>query len=469
MPEGESQSKPSFNIKSELSKLIPARFKRPIALIQSASVTEQEKMDSLGTNSVTDETNAQVMESVVTTSASSNPDFVSTPLVETEPTELTLEPTLSNIASIDKEVKTPKKTGIANLLQSKLKEPDMTIPEIKTRGVSAIIGTNETVGFEFFESVQAENPDGYIVGVGAGDVFSMIHCFPDGIVPKAFISADIDPKAVAVGKLLTKNLKATNSAETLNKEFFGMPETKFQSDIVELINEEEDSRLKDALQKVTPDIWQRVWTELGKREAISWNQNRSYDYYEGQNIDVVGAILDKFLVLKQLADEDNMAFVYGDFTNTGFVREVTSLPDFEESTNLIYFSNIADHITQRGYSLKNIKNLELLDPLYPKDSLYMLVADHLFLRAEGRMKNASIFIDRISKSFMDDFDSYLKKRLNTNIAKIIGKIKHQDSRSNNLLQLADMVCGAIYRKYNRGDDKFYKIIKKREEDLWKPY
>jgi len=32
-----------------------------------------------------------------------------------------------------------------------------------------------------------------------------------------------------------------------------------------------------------------------------------------------------------------------------------------------------------------------------------------------------------------------------------------------------MVCGAIYRKYNRDDDTFYKFIKKREEDLWKPY
>lgn len=109
------------------------------------------------------------------------------------------------------------------------------------------------------------------------------------------------------------------------------------------------------------------------------------------------------------------------------------------------------------------------DPLNPKDSLYMLVADHLFLRAQKRVKNASVFIDRIAKSFIDDFNTYLKKRLNTNLEKIIGKVKHQNSKSNNLLQLADMVCGAIYRKYNRGDDKFYRMIKKREEDLWKPY
>jgi len=109
------------------------------------------------------------------------------------------------------------------------------------------------------------------------------------------------------------------------------------------------------------------------------------------------------------------------------------------------------------------------EPLHPKDNLYKLVAEQLFLRAEPRVKNASVFIDRITKSFVDDFNVYLKRRLNTRLEKIIGRMKHQDSKSNNLLQLADMVCGAIYRKYNRSEDKFYKMIKKREEDLWKPY
>lgn len=105
----------------------------------------------------------------------------------------------------------------------------------------------------------------------------------------------------------------------------------------------------------------------------------------------------------------------------------------------------------------------------PKDSIYMLVADQLFLRAKNRIKNATVFVDLITKSFMQDFNKYLRSRLNTDLEKLIGEIKHRNSKGNNLLQLADMVCGAIYRKYNRGDDTYYNIIKKREEDLWKPY
>lgn len=105
----------------------------------------------------------------------------------------------------------------------------------------------------------------------------------------------------------------------------------------------------------------------------------------------------------------------------------------------------------------------------PKESIYMLVADQLFLRAKSRIKNATVFVDLITKSFVQDFNKYLRIRLNTDIEKLIGEIKHKNSKNNNLLQLADMVCGAIYRKYNRDDDRFYKLIKKREEDLWKPY
>jgi hypothetical protein len=109
------------------------------------------------------------------------------------------------------------------------------------------------------------------------------------------------------------------------------------------------------------------------------------------------------------------------------------------------------------------------NPQHPTDSLYMLVADQLFLRAQDRLNNASLFVDRTSKAFVNEFNGYLRKKLNTDMAKLIGQIRHKDSKSNNLLQLADMVCSAIYRNYNRKDEKFYKLIKKREEDLWKPY
>lgn len=44
----------------------------------------------------------------------------------------------------------------------------------------------------------------------------------------------------------------------------------------------------------------------------------------------------------------------------------------------------------------------------------------------------------------------------------IKRVKIQDSKKNNLIQLADMVCGAVYRSVDRGEDEFRKLIKPRE-------
>jgi len=103
------------------------------------------------------------------------------------------------------------------------------------------------------------------------------------------------------------------------------------------------------------------------------------------------------------------------------------------------------------------------------DNLYMLVTDQLFLRAGGRLNNASLFADRTNKTFVTEFNGYLRKKLSTNMMKLIGQIRYKDSKNNNLLQLAGMICGAIYESYEDKNQQFYKLIKKREENLWEPY
>ena len=137
----------------------------------------------------------------------------------------------------------------------------------------------------------------------------------------------------------------------------------------------------------------------------------------------------------------------------------------------VFLSKLSKHDFRYRTIVIDKEKLAQREPSNPEESLYMLVTDQLFLRAQGRVKNASLFVDRTaqSKAFIQKFNRYLKKKLNTDMNKLIGEIRHKDSKSNNLLQLADMVCGAIYRKYNKKDDSFYKMIKKREEDLWKPY
>jgi hypothetical protein len=58
----------------------------------------------------------------------------------------------------------------------------------------------------------------------------------------------------------------------------------------------------------------------------------------------------------------------------------------------------------------------------------------------------------------------------TSNARIIGKIKIQDSNRNNLLQLADMICGAVARSYTQKEDaKTYRALVAHREiyvQLW---
>ena len=72
-----------------------------------------------------------------------------------------------------------------------------------------------------------------------------------------------------------------------------------------------------------------------------------------------------------------------------------------------------------------------------------------------------------SKDFRRQLEKYLKDRINQHKAGFpyIKKIKIQDSKKNNLLQVADMVAGSVARFYKteKKDCKIYReIIRHRE-------
>lgn len=260
-------------------------------------------------------------------------------------------------------------------------------------GVLAIIGTNETVGSGFFEAVQDKKPDGYVVGVGDGNVFTMLHCFPDNVVPKGIVTADIDPRSVASGKLLINKIKQSNSAEQLNAAFFNISDNDFNTAFQEIIEVEENPSLKEVWQKLGEKERDQILKGIRKKEYFSWHFNRLYET-EGQNIDVMGAILDKFAILKQLAEEDNISISWADFTDPKFISAVNQLPDFDNSTNIIYSSNIVDHITQRGTQTENARVFEHLR-VYEQGAQKPIFIDTLgvklnyFLRARSTLPTFS--------------------------------------------------------------------------------
>ena len=89
----------------------------------------------------------------------------------------------------------------------------------------------------------------------------------------------------------------------------------------------------------------------------------------------------------------------------------------------------------------------------------------VFENAKEKMRDSTVIIDESGNlDFKNQLATYLRKRVNKN-DKLIKKIKMQRSESNNLLQLADYVAGAINRSVKnekKKSDAYRKIIAHRE-------
>lgn len=105
------------------------------------------------------------------------------------------------------------------------------------------------------------------------------------------------------------------------------------------------------------------------------------------------------------------------------------------------------------------------DGFKDKMSFYKYACSLVFENAKDKLDNAIIVIDKSGNlDFRHQLEKYLKSKSNTN-TKRIKKVKMQESKRNNLLQLADYVAGAINRSVSnkrKNKDKFRKMITKRE-------
>jgi hypothetical protein len=103
-----------------------------------------------------------------------------------------------------------------------------------------------------------------------------------------------------------------------------------------------------------------------------------------------------------------------------------------------------------------------------QDSFYNYMI-RLVLQMTPNLRHASVKLDgRSGREYKKGATTYFRKQLNTNDIKV-SKFKFVDSRSDNLIQLADLVAGAVLRstRKDKTDCSVYlKCIEKRIEDIW---
>ena len=105
-----------------------------------------------------------------------------------------------------------------------------------------------------------------------------------------------------------------------------------------------------------------------------------------------------------------------------------------------------------------------------KNSFYAYFIKEVLEHSHNTILNAKVRMDGSgNRIFRKNFFVYLRREINRNDKKIMRNCKMVDSKSNVLIQLADMVAGSINRAQNKKkkDSNLYKnIIKKHIEDEW---
>lgn len=102
------------------------------------------------------------------------------------------------------------------------------------------------------------------------------------------------------------------------------------------------------------------------------------------------------------------------------------------------------------------------------DSLYKTACNYLFSNGKKHLRDAHVVVDGSGgKLFKKQFCAYLRKRANEHVpgeTRLIRKVQMEDSAKNSLIQLADMVCGAVARSFSgKKDAQDYRRIVKTKE------
>jgi len=199
----------------------------------------------------------------------------------------------------------------------------------------AALATNEKVDNNLFRAIRNHKPDGYIVAVGSGMSLSLPLGFNKDTPPRGVVLVDVDKHVIAYTKAFVNAVSQTKDWADFYNRFYRDPIGLAQNFL------ENDPDSQEALK--TMDDYKR--RSMEKQIAMSVGEFNHRISDEGRlGIDnVLSATYD---IWKKLTIEGNVAVVHGSLIDEAVIDTITHLPEYQTSTNLIYLSNIADHIVR---------------------------------------------------------------------------------------------------------------------------
>jgi hypothetical protein len=264
--------------------------------------------------------------------------------------------------SLEQEDISERKTNLAQDWAQKISENDRVFVPPDSQidpGAAALLCTNEYFDPNELKQ-QIGTTNGYLCGVGFGNILGLITTFEKGELPKAICAVDVSPSVVLSGRILIEILKqSTDFIDVVNAL---KDKEELNSIKNSVIAKEPSKRIQEKLNKV--DLEKMSYSIRNQMNSMpSTGITQKNDTMPGSRISVLAVIKERFDDFKQLAVEENMAITLASATNPAVINSFAELPEYFYSKNLVYFSNIIDPITERGRNLgPNNSFLNLFKP-----------------------------------------------------------------------------------------------------------
>lgn len=128
-----------------------------------------------------------------------------------------------------------------------------------------------------------------------------------------------------------------------------------------------------------------------------------------------------------------------------------------------FFKVIAKLPIQYKAIVVDKKKIKPFDLKFQPQQLYCELIRRLLYDNNPPLEKAILIMDEATaKIHHKEFNRVLKKYLSKNI---ISKIKQKRSKNNTTIQITDIITGSIFRKYEKNNEKYYKMIKDKEKIL----
>lgn len=259
-----------------------------------------------------------------------------------------------------------REENLGRLFQTRIASlPAENLPPIfeESMGVSGLLATNEDLSDSLIEQTrQAENPpDGYVFGAGFGNILTMTLLYPENQLPRAILTVDVLPEVVLTGRIFTSLLAETEDFSTLQSRL--KDESVLRQQYNKVLENEQNITVRERLEKAS---FERVRDEIKSvlsREYLPREGIKQSAFAGKERVSVIAVVRDNFNALQQLAKEGNIGVAYADMINPQVLEVVRTIPDFNNLGNIIYMSNVIDHLTQRGTDLTHINDMDTLKSL----------------------------------------------------------------------------------------------------------